>query len=134
MKVVEAKNCTTTQPNNRKRRRAGPAFTTSSVMPTKGNRTGSSAQLRSHSRSSSATRINANLQFTQKDNASTKGYDKGKRNPHAIHEVGSLAQDPSRVLVRDTGFGLLTECNLLSLFSRVEGQVSRGLVAVNVCH
>ena len=89
-----------------------PRFYSSSVMPTKGNRTGSSAQLRSHSRSSSATRINANLQFTQKDNASTKGFDKGKRNPHAIHEVGSLAQDPSRVLVRDTGFGLLTECNL----------------------
>ncbi|KAF5351659.1 hypothetical protein D9756_007432 [Leucocoprinus leucothites] len=60
-------------------------------MPTKGNRTGSTAQLRSHSRSSSATRISANLQLTQKDNASARGSDKGKKNPHAVHEGGRPA-------------------------------------------
>jgi len=37
----------------------------------------------------------------------------------------------SRTFVRDMGSGLLTKHNL---FSRVEGQVLRGLLAVNVCH
>jgi len=37
----------------------------------------------------------------------------------------------SRTFVPDMGSGLLTEYNLLS---RVEGQASRGLLVVNVCH
>ncbi|KXN90171.1 hypothetical protein AN958_04661 [Leucoagaricus sp. SymC.cos] len=51
-------------------------------MAPKGNRTGSTAQLRSHSRSSSATRVGANLQFTQKDSSSAKGSDKSKKSQH----------------------------------------------------
>ncbi|KAJ3565901.1 hypothetical protein NP233_g7337 [Leucocoprinus birnbaumii] len=67
-------------------------------MPAKGSRTGSTAQLRSHSRSSSATRIGANLQFTQKDNASAKGSDKGRKPPHEAGRPGfSRANSSQRV-------------------------------------
>lgn len=58
-----------------------------STMAPKGHRAGSTTtQLRTHSRSSSSTRVGGNLQLTQKEGPSTKGAEKTKKNPHP-HEV-----------------------------------------------
>ncbi|KAF9445910.1 hypothetical protein P691DRAFT_674663 [Macrolepiota fuliginosa MF-IS2] len=54
-------------------------------MAPKGHRTGSTAQLRTHSRSSSTSRVGTNLQLTQKEPSNTKGPEKSKKNPH-VHE------------------------------------------------
>ncbi|KAF8995434.1 hypothetical protein BDQ17DRAFT_1430338 [Cyathus striatus] len=61
-------------------------------MPPKTHR-GSSNQLRSHSRSSSSTKLGTNLQFTQKDFPPSKHTEKGKKNGYAneTHVKGAPA-------------------------------------------
>ncbi|CAA7259221.1 unnamed protein product [Cyclocybe aegerita] len=64
-------------------------------MPPKSSRVTSSGQLRPHSRSSSATKLGANLQFTQKELQAAKHTDRSKKAyPHEAHAHGGKAAPP----------------------------------------
>ncbi|KAJ3493261.1 hypothetical protein NLJ89_g11060 [Agrocybe chaxingu] len=64
-------------------------------MPPKSSRVTSSGQLRPHSRSSSATKLGANLQFTQKELQAAKHTDRSKKvYAHETHAHGGKAAPP----------------------------------------